>query len=82
MTVVPRKCGQELIKKCLDKIVFLKSLKQKNNYKFEIEVDGGIKLENIGPIKNLGADIFVSGSGIFNYENFNVIIEKMKKIVL
>ena len=47
----------------------------------ELEVDGGIKLENLKKVADAGADIFVSGSGIFKAENPVIQIQKMKELI-
>jgi len=47
----------------------------------EIEVDGGISIENIQSVKNAGANIFVAGSAIFNSKNYKNTIQKMKQEV-
>ena len=44
-----------------------------------IEVDGGIKVDNAGILKNAGADIIVSGSAIISAGDMQDVIEKMKK---
>ena len=47
--------------------------------KVEIEVDGGIGIENIKSIKDAGANIFVAGSAIFNSDSYVDAIKKMKQ---
>ena len=49
-----------------------------SSLKVEIEVDGGIGIENIKSIKDAGANIFVAGSAIFNSASYNEAIKKMK----
>ena len=48
-----------------DKIKKLKDIKEKNNYKFDIEVDGGINFSNSKEVISAGANILVSGTTIF-----------------
>ena len=46
--------------------------KEKNNYKFDIEVDGGINFSNSKEVLNAGANILVSGTTIFKENNGNI----------
>ena len=48
------------------KIKELKELKDKNNYNYQIEIDGGISLSNVKEVLSLGADVIVAGSAFFN----------------
>jgi ribulose-phosphate 3-epimerase len=61
MSVNPGFGGQSLIPYCLDKIRELRALKPELN----IQIDGGVKLDNILACKEAGANIFVVGSAIF-----------------
>jgi len=80
MTVNPGFGGQQFIPNSLDKLRRLNILlKEKNAEHIEVEVDGGIKLDNIGEVSDAGADIFVSGSGIFKVNDPVVEIKKMMK---
>ena len=69
MTVVPGKGGQSLIVDCLDKVKQLRKIKEMNNLGFDIQVDGGVKKDNIKLVNDAGADIAVAGTAIFNSEN-------------
>ncbi|MBM4347726.1 MAG: ribulose-phosphate 3-epimerase, partial [Deltaproteobacteria bacterium] len=51
----------------------------KNRYPIEIEVDGGIKLENIKEVSKAGGDIFVLGTGIFKTPNYRETIRKLRR---
>ena len=64
------------------KIKKLKELKEKNNYNFDIEVDGGINFTNFKEVLNAGANILVSGTTIFKENNGNIKknIEILKSI--
>lgn len=66
MTVEPGFSGQKMIESTLTKISYLKELRVKNNYKFIIEVDGGINFKNYKKIIELGADLLVMGSAFFS----------------
>ncbi len=82
MSVNPGFGGQNFIPHSLEKIKKLKQfLKDNNANHIEIEVDGGIKLENIKEVSDAGCDIFVSGSGILKTENPKATIKKMKEII-
>ena len=60
MTVEPGKCGQQLIPDCLEKIKFIR----KTNSNIDIQVDGGIKLNNIKDVIDSGANSFICGSSM------------------
>lgn len=65
MTVNPGYGGQKLISYTLDKIRDLKSMIDRRGLKIDIEVDGGITLDNLGAVMDAGANIIVSGSSVF-----------------
>lgn len=69
MSVNPGFSGQKFIDHVLHKIEQVRDLKEKNNYKFLIEVDGGIGIENIENCLNAGAEVIVAGASIFKSEN-------------
>jgi ribulose-phosphate 3-epimerase len=79
MTVNPGFGGQEFIPTMLPKIERLKGIITKQKLNCEIEVDGGIKVENIGEVARRGVDIFVAGSGIFGARDRKEIIKRMRK---
>lgn len=66
MTVNPGFGGQKLIPYTIDKVRDLKKMIDKKGLKTDIEVDGGITLENVGKIMDAGANIIVAGSAVFN----------------
>lgn len=66
MTVNPGFGGQKLIPYTLDKVRDLKKLLEKTNNKADIEVDGGVNLENVATLMDAGANIIVAGSAVFN----------------
>ena len=72
MSVYPGFGGQKFIPDVLGKIKKLKGIKEKNNYKFDIEVDGGINFSNSKEVLNAGANILVSGTTIFKENNGNI----------
>lgn len=66
MSVNPGFGGQTLIPYAIDKIRELKKMIDKKGLKTDIEVDGGINLENVTEILDAGANIIVAGSAVFN----------------
>ena len=79
MTVNPGFGGQEFIPTMLPKIEQLKRTITERKLKVEIEVDGGIKVANIGDVARRGGDIFVAGSGIFGTPDRKETIKKMRE---
>lgn len=79
MTVEPGKGGQKLIPETVEKVKYLKEYIEKNNLDTYIEVDGGIKIETAKSVKDAGAEILVSGSGILNSKDYKEAIQKLKK---
>ena len=75
----PGFAGQKFIKNTLDRLKELKELVEHNKSKALIEVDGGIKADNYMDLRSLGADVLVAGSYIFNSENYNEVIKKLKE---
>jgi len=78
MTVNPGFGGQEFIPAVLPKIEQLRRLIDQKGLALELEVDGGIKVENIGMVAKAGADVFVSGSGIFKTPDYGQTIAAMR----
>ena len=65
MTVEPGFGGQSLIESCLDKIKVLREMRPE----LDIEIDGGVKCENIDRVIEAGANVIVAGSAVFGAEN-------------
>ena len=82
MSVNPGFGGQKFMPEVLDKIKELKKIKDKNEYNFDIEVDGGINFSNSKIVLEAGADILVSGTTVFkeNDGNIKTNIEKLKSM--
>ena len=82
MSVYPGFGGQKFMPEILNKIKEVKEIKEKNNYKFDIEVDGGINFSNYQSVIKAGANILVSGTTIFkeNKGNLKKNIEILKTI--
>lgn len=81
MSVNPGFGGQNFIPSALRKISEVKKLIEKRNLKTLIEVDGGIKLGNAKDVLDAGADILVSGSGIFEKGRTRENIKAFKEIL-
>ncbi|HEX9758489.1 MAG TPA: ribulose-phosphate 3-epimerase [Nitrospiria bacterium] len=79
MSVNPGFGGQSFIQNSLKKLAKARKLIDEGNPKVELEVDGGIKIENIQQIAATGVDIFVAGSAIFGSQNYKDTIEQMRK---
>jgi ribulose-phosphate 3-epimerase len=79
MSVNPGFAGQSFIPSTLKKIERLRKIVDQNRYAIEIEVDGGIKVENIRGVSRAGADIFVLGSGIFRTEDYKETIRRLRE---
>ena len=70
--------GQKFIKKTFDRLEKLKNLINSKNSSALIEIDGGVNENNFEKLKNLGADVLVAGSYIFNSSNYNAAIDLLK----
>ena len=83
MTVNPGFGGQKFIPEVLPKISYLDELRKTNNYSFEIEIDGGVNKDTAKSCTDLGADVLVAGSAVFNQEDrkqaINILHEATKE---
>jgi ribulose-phosphate 3-epimerase len=79
MSVNPGFGGQAFIPSTLKKIERLKKVADQNGLNLEIEVDGGVKIDNIEEIAKAGADIFVLGTGIFRTKDYRETIRQLKE---
>ena len=79
MSVNPGFGGQSFIPSTLDKVVQVRERIQASGRNIRLEVDGGIKIDNIAAIKAAGADTFVAGSAIFNSEDYAAAIAAMRQ---
>lgn len=77
MTVEPGFGGQKLMPETLDKVRALRRYAIANNKELDIEVDGGITLDNVGLVTSAGANVIVSGSTIFHAAKPKNVIAKM-----
>lgn len=80
MSVYPGFGGQKFIQSSIDKIRELKDLISSRELSAQIEVDGGITLDNAKSVVEAGADILVAGSAIFGANNIKETIKQFKSI--
>jgi ribulose-phosphate 3-epimerase len=78
MSVNPGFGGQSFIPGTLDKLRATRERIDGGGYDIRLEVDGGVKLDNIGDIKRAGADTFVAGSAIFSTSDYKATIDRMR----
>jgi len=78
MSVHPGFGGQEFIPASLDKVRMVREALDRRGLEIDLEIDGGIKEENIGDAAAAGANVFVSGSGIFGHHDYRAIIAMMR----
>ncbi|KFF69598.1 ribulose-phosphate 3-epimerase [Pectobacterium brasiliense] len=78
MSVNPGFGGQSFIPSTLDKLRQVRRLIDDSGYDIRLEVDGGVKVENIGAIAEAGADMFVAGSAIFGHPDYRAVIDQMR----
>ena len=79
MSVNPGFGGQSFIPSALKKIEQARRIIETSGRDIRLEVDGGIKTENIRDVANAGADTFVAGSAIFNAPDYNAVIAAMRQ---
>ncbi len=79
MTVNPGFGGQSFIENSLPKIAELRQRIIALDLPIELEVDGGVKVDNIEKIATAGADVFVAGSAVFGADNYQAIISRLKE---
>ncbi|MCC6272700.1 MAG: ribulose-phosphate 3-epimerase [Deltaproteobacteria bacterium] len=79
MTVNPGFGGQKFIPAAFKKVAELDQLRREHKLPFQIEIDGGIKAENIAEVSAAGVDIFVAGSAIFQSNNYAETIAEMRR---
>lgn len=80
MSVEPGFGGQKFMPSALDKIKYLKDIKDKHNFHYLIEVDGGINIVTAKLVKDAGCDVIVVGTYLMNSENFHECYEELKRI--
>ncbi len=78
MSVNPGFGGQSFIPATLDKLRQARKLIDDSGYDIRLEIDGGVKVDNIREIKAAGADMFVAGSAIFGQPDYKKVIDDMR----
>jgi len=78
MSVNPGFGGQEFIPSALDKLRQARKIIDQSGLEIRLEIDGGVKVDNIGEIAAAGADTFVAGSAIFGSDDYSATIAAMK----
>ncbi|CAM5189528.1 ribulose-phosphate 3-epimerase [Oligella ureolytica] len=75
--------GQKFIPSTMDKVAQLRKRIDDwvaaGGQPIRLEVDGGIKADNIGAVRAAGADTFVAGSAIFGADNYQEVIQQMRQ---
>lgn len=79
MTVVPGFGGQALIPETLEKVKAVKQYADAHGLQLDIEVDGGIKAENIGLTTEAGANVIVAGSAVFGAKDPSAVMQAMRE---
>lgn len=79
MSVNPGFGGQSFIESALGKLKSVRQLIDESRLPIRLEVDGGVKVENIAKIAAAGADTFVAGSAIFNAADYRQVISQMQQ---
>ncbi|ACS84157.1 ribulose-phosphate 3-epimerase [Musicola paradisiaca] len=79
MSVNPGFGGQSFIPATLDKLRQVRRRIDDGGYDIHLEVDGGVKVDNIADIAAAGADMFVAGSAIFGQPDYQAVIARMRQ---
>ena len=79
MSVNPGFAGQSFIRSSLDKLREARELIKKSGRSVRLEIDGGVKADNIREIAAAGADTFVAGSAIFSQKDYSAVIKQMRE---
>jgi ribulose-phosphate 3-epimerase len=78
MSVNPGFGGQSFIPSTMDKLRSVRRLIEQSGRDIRLEVDGGVKIDNIKEIAEAGADMFVAGSAIFDQPDYKQVIDQMR----
>tara|TARA_B110000238_G_scaffold179403_1_gene202651 strand:+ start:2873 stop:3547 length:675 start_codon:yes stop_codon:yes gene_type:complete len=78
MSVNPGFGGQSFIPSTLDKLRLVRQKIDESGFDIRLQVDGGVKIDNIAEIAAAGADMFVAGSAIFSQPDYKKVIVQMR----
>ncbi len=81
MSVNPGFGGQKFIENSIKKVKELSEIRDKNNYNFIIEVDGGLNKNNVKTISEAGCNAFVIGNSIYGSDNITAAAVELKNII-
>ena len=81
MSVHPGFGGQEFIPSALEKLRYIRKELKRRSLNIDVEIDGGVKLDNIADVKSAGANVFVSGSGIFGKGDYQKVVNEMRESI-
>lgn len=79
MSVNPGFGNQSFLPSTFNKLRQVRKIIDNSSLEILLQVDGGVKLDNISEIAFSGANVFVIGSGLFKYSDYNLIIKKIRK---
>jgi len=79
MSVNPGFAGQSFLRSSLDKLKEARELIKQSGRHIRLEIDGGVKADNIREIAAAGADTFVAGSAIFGQKDYSAVIKQMRE---
>ncbi len=79
MSVNPGFGGQSFIPQSLQKLKQTRALIEQSGFDIRLEIDGGVKVDNIRAIAEAGADMFVAGSAIFGQNDYQSVIQQMRE---
>ncbi len=78
MSVMPGFGGQKFMPHVLDKVRTLKKIAVEKNYTFDIEIDGGITIENASEVKAAGVNVIVAGNTLFAAKDMKAAVEGLR----
>jgi len=78
MSVNPGFGGQKYIPACTDKVRALRAMAEARHHPLEIQVDGGIKADTIGPVAAAGANVFVAGTAVYGAKDYRQAIGDLR----
>ena len=70
--------GQSFIPQSLEKLKQIRALIDQSGFDIRLEIDGGVKVDNIRAIAEAGADMFVAGSAIYDQADYHEVIQQMR----